>query len=63
MEIGLVCHYRQWSCVRVEPVDKQRGLGLLGSPASAIDKTLWAAGCVESVLKQQIHRQTAARRL
>lgn len=28
----------------VEPVDKQRGLGwLLGSPASGIDKTLWAA--------------------
>lgn len=28
----------------VEPVDKQRVLGLfLGSPANGIDKTLWAA--------------------
>lgn len=40
----------------VESVDKQRGLGLFfRSPASGIDKTLWAAWCAESVLKQELH--------
>lgn len=44
MEIELVHHFRQWSCVSVELVDKQKGLGFwFTSPACGIDKTLWAA--------------------
>lgn len=47
----------------MEPEDKPGGLGLLLEYPVEVLTKLWAACCAESVLKEQIYRQTAAHRL